>query len=88
MRYRSSIPFVVGLLLVGAAFAIMPLFISSGPVVVTGNPLTDSSWDIYQPTRWDFRIPAAMAMSGMVLMVIAAVRVRRRRSRAEEHPPD
>jgi phosphotransferase system glucose/maltose/N-acetylglucosamine-specific IIC component len=88
MRYRSSIPFVVGLLLAGAAFAIMPWFISSGPVVVTGNPLTDSSWDVYQPTRWDFRIPAVMAVSGMVLMVIAAMRVRRSRSRAEENSPN
>ena len=84
MRYRSSIPFVVGLLLIGAAFAFTPLFITSGPVVVTGNPLTDSSWDISQATRWDFRIPALLAVSGLVLMVIAAVRVHRSRSRADE----
>ena len=82
MRYRSSIPFVVGLLLVGAAFAITPLFITSGPVVVDGNPLTDSSWDIYQPTRWDFRIPLLIAVSGLVLLVIGVVRVHRTRSRA------
>jgi hypothetical protein len=76
VRYRSSIPFVVGLLLVGTAFAITPLFVTSGPVVVDGNPLTDSSWDIYQPTRWDFRIPLLMAVSGLVLMVIGVVRMR------------
>ena len=76
MRYRSSIPFVVGLLLVGTAFAITPLFVTSGPVVVDGNPLTDSSWDIYQPTRWDFRIPLLMGVSGLVLMVIGVVRMR------------
>jgi hypothetical protein len=77
VRYRSSLPFVVGVLLVGAAFAIKPLFVTSGPVVVDGNPLTDSSWDIYQPTRWDFRIPLLMAVSGLVLMGIGAVRMRR-----------
>ena len=82
MRYRSSPPFVVGLLMVVAAFAITPLFVTSGPVVVDGNPLTDSSWDIYQPTRWDFRIPLLMAVSGLVLMVVAAVRVHRTRTRA------
>ena len=76
MRYRSSISFVVGLLLVGAAFVITPLFVTSGPVVVTGNPLTDSSWDISQATRWDFTIPALLAVIGLVLMVIAAVRKR------------
>ena len=83
MRYLSSLLFVVGLLLVGAAFAITPLFVTSGPVVVTGNPATDSSWDIYQPTIWDFRIPVLIAVSGLVLMVIAAVRVHRTRSRAQ-----
>ena len=83
MRYRASIPFVVGLLLVGTAFAIKPLFITSGPVMVTGNPLTDSSWHISQPTRWDFRIPLLMAVSRLVLMAIAAVRVHRTRTRAE-----
>ena len=77
MRYRSSRLLVVGVLLIGAAFAITPLFVTSGPVVVDGNPLTDSSWDIYQPTRWDFRIPLLMAVSGLVLMGIGAVRMRR-----------
>lgn len=80
MRYRSSIPFVVAVLLIGAAFAITPLFVTSGPVVVDGNPLTDSSWDIYQPTRWD-RISLLMAVSGLVLMGIGAVRVNRTRTR-------
>jgi hypothetical protein len=83
MRYRSSLPFVVGVLLVGAAFAITPLFVTSGPVVVDGNPLTDSSWDIYQPTRVDVRMPVLMAVSGLVLMAIGVVRVHRTRSRAE-----
>jgi hypothetical protein len=56
VRYRRSFLFLVGLLLAGTAFAITPLFVTSGPVVVDGSPLTDSSWDVYQPTRWDFRI--------------------------------
>ena len=77
MRYRSSRLLVVGVLLIGAAFAITPLFVTSGPVVVDGNPLTDSSWDIYQPTRWDFRIPLLMAAIGLVLMAIGVVRVHR-----------
>ena len=77
MRYRSSIPFVVGVLLISAAFAIVPLFVTSGPLVVSGNPATDSSWDIYQPTRWDFRIPLLMAVTGFVLVVIGVVRVHR-----------
>ena len=81
MRYRSSIPFVVGVLLVGTAFAITPLFVMSGPVVVDGNPLTDSSWDIYQPTRWDFRIPMLLAVSGVTVLVIAMARMRRTRTR-------
>ena len=83
MRYLSSTPFVVGLLLLGAAFAITPLLMS-GTVVVTGNPATDSSWDIQAPTRWDFRVPLLMAVSGMVLMVIAIVRVYRARNRTEK----
>ena len=82
MRYRA-IPFVVGVLLIGTAFAITPLFVTSGPVVVDGNPLTDSSWDIYQPTRWDFRIPLLMAVSGLSLMGIGVVRVHLARSRAQ-----
>jgi hypothetical protein len=83
MRYLSSVSFVVGLLLIGAAFAITPLFMN-GTVVVTGNPATDSSWDIHAPTRWDFRAPMLMAVSGMVLMVIATVRVHRARNRTEK----
>lgn len=80
MRYRSSIPFVAGLLLVGAAFAITPLFVTAGPLLVSGNPATDSSWDIYQPTTWDFRIPMLLAVSGVALMVIGVVRMRRNRT--------
>ena len=73
MRYRSSFPFVAGLLLVGTAFAITPLFITRGPLVVSGNPATDSSWDIFQPTRVDVTIPLLIAAGGMVLMVIGVV---------------
>ena len=76
-------PFVVGLLLIAGAFAITPLFVTSGPVVVTGNPATDSSWSIEQPMTWDFRVPMLMAVSGLVLMVIAAVRAHRTRSRVQ-----
>jgi hypothetical protein len=74
MRYLSSITFVVGVLLIGAAFALTPLFVTSGPVVVIGNPATDSSWDIEQAMRWDFKVPLLMAVSGMVLMVIGVAR--------------
>ena len=49
MRYRSSIPFV-GLLLVGTAFAVAPMFVTKGPLLVSGNPATDSSWDMSQST--------------------------------------
>jgi hypothetical protein len=83
MRYRPSMPFVVGILLVVTAFAVTPLFVTRGPMDVTGNPATDSSWDISQPTRWDFRIPALLAVSGMVLIVIAVVRAHLTRSRAQ-----
>ena len=79
MRYRSSIPFVVGLLLMGAAFAITPLFVTRGPLLVNGNPATDSSWDISQATTWGFRIPMLLAVSGVALMMIGAVRMRRAR---------
>ena len=63
--------------MVVAAFAITPLFVTSGPLVVTGNPATDSSWDIYRPTRWAFRITLLIAVSGVVLMAIGVVRVHR-----------
>ena len=81
MRHLSSVPFVVGLVLLGAAYAITPLFITAGPVVVSGNPATDSSWDIYQPSTRDFRIPMLLAVSGVALMVIGVVRMRRTRTR-------
>jgi hypothetical protein len=77
MRYLSSLPFVVGLLLVGAALAITPLFVTRGPMLVSGNPATDSSWSISQPTTWDSRIPMLLAVSGVALMVIAVMRMRR-----------
>ncbi len=80
MRHLSSPLFVVGLLLVGAAFAVTPLFVARGPMLVSGNPATDSSWDISQATRWDFRIPMLLAVSGVALMVIAVVRMRRHRA--------
>ena len=81
MRHLSSPLFVVGLLLVGAAFAVTPLFVTRGPMLVSGNPATDSSWDISQATRWDFRIPMLLAVSGVALVVIAVVRTRRTRTR-------
>ena len=80
MRNLSSIRFVVGLLLVGAAFAVTPLIVTRGPMLVSGTPATDESWDISQATRWDFRIPMLLAVSGVALMVIAVVRMRRRKA--------
>jgi hypothetical protein len=79
MRYLFSPLFAVGLLLGVAAFALTPLFVTAGPIVVSGNPLRDSSWDIYQPTRWDFRIVMLLAVSGVALMVIGVVRMRRKK---------
>ena len=81
MRYRSSILFVAGLLLVGTAFAVTPLFMTRGPLLVSGNPATDSSWDISQATTWDFRIPMLLAASGVTVLVIAIARMRRTRTR-------
>ena len=81
MRYRSSILFVVGLLLVGAALAVTPMFVTRGPLLVSGNPVTDSSWDISQATTWDFRIPMLLAVSGVTVLVIAIARMRRTRTR-------
>ena len=80
MRYLSSVRFVAGLLLVGAALVITPLFVTRGPMLVSGNPEMDSSWDIYQTTTWDFRIPMLQTVSGVALMVIGVVRMRRTRS--------
>jgi hypothetical protein len=81
MRYLSSSPFVVGLLLLGTAFAIAPLFVTTGPVVVSGDPATDWSWSIEQPATWDFRIPVLAAVSEVALMVIAVARMRRTQSK-------
>jgi hypothetical protein len=84
VRYRSSIPFLVGLLLVGAAFAVTPLFVEMGEGVCSApgptNPSAPSSWDCFQPFRFDARIPMLLAVSGVVLMVIAVVRMRRTRT--------
>ena len=86
MRYRSSIPFVIGILLLGAAFAITPLFVTMGEGACSApgptNPSAPSSWDCYQSYRFDVRIPMLMAVSGMVLMLIGAVRVHRTRRNA------
>jgi len=81
MRYLSSVPFVVGLLLVGAAFAITPLSVTMRPTAVSGHPAAGWSWSIEQPRTWDFRIPMLMAVSGVALMVIAVVRKRRPHAR-------
>ena len=82
MRYRSSIPFVVGLLLVVAAFAITPLFVTTGEATFSGDP--NGSYTIEQPTSADFRIPLLMAVSRLVLMGIGAVRVHSPATRAAD----
>jgi diadenosine tetraphosphate (Ap4A) HIT family hydrolase len=35
------------------------------------------SWDCFQPTVWDFRIPVVLGASGFALMLAAVVRMRR-----------
>jgi hypothetical protein len=80
MRYLSSRPFLVGLLLVAGAILSTPLFVTA----LAGNcsppspgPDSPSSWDCFQPYIFDFRVPMSIAVSGVALMLVSVVRIRR-----------
>ena len=78
MRYLSSRPFVVGLLLVVGAFAIVPLFVTelTEQTCTPSSPANPSS-DCSQLMAVDFRIPVLMVVSGVALMLLTMVRMRR-----------
>jgi hypothetical protein len=78
MRCLSSRPFVVGLLLMVGGILSMPLFVTAlaGGSCSTPSP-ANPSWDCFQPTVWDFRIPVVLGVSGFALMLVAVVRMRR-----------
>jgi hypothetical protein len=78
MHYRSSRPFLIGLLLVAAAVIAAPLFATTGDGACSVPSPADtdppSSWDCFQPTTWDLRVPLVVAASGAVLMLVSVVR--------------
>jgi hypothetical protein len=78
MRYFSSRPFVVGLLLVAGAVAVMPLFVTelTEQTCSTLSP-ANPSWDCSQLMAIDFRIPVVIAASGLALMLVTVVRMNR-----------
>ena len=78
MRYLSSRLFVVGALLVLGGILSMPLFVTflAGGSCSAPSP-ADPSWDCFQPTVVDFRIPVALGVSGVALMLVGVVRMRR-----------
>ena len=79
MRYLSSRSFLVGLLLVVVSFAVTPLFVTAlaEETCTTASP-ENPSWGCSQPYSYDFRIPAAIAVSGIALMLGTVARMRRR----------
>jgi hypothetical protein len=78
MRYLSSRPFLIGLVLVVGAFAVAPLFVTAlAEQTCTGPGPEGPSWDCFQPFRVDFRIPVVMAAAGLALMLATVVRMRR-----------
>ena len=78
MRYLSSRLFVVGLLMVLGGILSMPLFVTLLAGGSCSAPGPDNpSWDCFQPTVVDFRIPVVLGASGVALMLVAVVRMRR-----------
>jgi hypothetical protein len=78
MRYLSSRPFLIGLVLVVGAFAVAPLFVTAlAEQTCTGATPESPSWDCFQPFRVDFAIPVVMAAAGLALMLATVVRTRR-----------
>ena len=81
MRYFYSRPFLVGLLLVVGAFVAVPLFTTQiGQQGCEGPTPTSPSWDCSQVFSVDFRVPMLLAAGGVVLMLVAAIGMRRRSS--------
>jgi hypothetical protein len=78
MRYLSSPPFVVGLLLVVGAFVALPLSVTelTEETCTTASP-SNPSWACEHLMVVDFRIPMLMAASGVALTMFALVRIRR-----------
>jgi len=80
-RHLTSRPFIVGLLLAVAAIAVTPLFVTLGEgncsVPAPTDPSAPSSWDCYQASRFDARIPMLVAASGVALMAFGFVRTHR-----------
>ena len=80
MRYLSSRPFTVGVVLVVGAILSMPLFVTAGEgdcSIPSPSATSPSSWDCFQPFVFDFRIPISVMVSGVALMLVAVVRMRR-----------
>ena len=75
----SSKPFVAGLVLMVTAVASTPLFITTGETIRTFPSADNPSWDVMTPSVWDFRIPALVFVSGVVLMLAAPLARTRRR---------
>ena len=78
MRYLTSRPFIAGLVLVVAAIASTPLFVTAlGERDCTTPSAENPSWDCMQLFIVDYRIPALILVSGLALMLTTVVRVRR-----------
>jgi hypothetical protein len=80
-RHLISRPFIAGLLLAVAGIAATPFFITLGEGACSAphptDPAAPSSWDCFQPYRFDARIPMLLAGSGLALMAFAFVRTHR-----------
>ena len=78
MRYLSSRPFVVGLLLVVGSLIATPLFVRelAGETCTTPSP-ENPSWDCEHLMALDFRVPVLVGASGAALMLVSVVRMRR-----------
>jgi hypothetical protein len=78
MRFLTSRPFVVGLVLVLGAIASMPLFVTElAEKTCTEASPTNPSWDCTHLMAVDFRIPVLIAASGFALMLVTVVRLKR-----------
>ena len=80
MRYFSSRLFVAGLVLMAGGILSVPLFVTALPgdcSIPSPSAAAPSSWDCFQPVVFDVRIPMSFALSGIVLILVGAVRIRR-----------
>jgi hypothetical protein len=78
MRYVTSRPFVVGLVLLIGAIVAMPLFVMelTEQTCTTPSP-TNPSWDCVHSFTVDFTLPVLTGVSGMALILLTLVRMRR-----------